>query len=252
MCGLHDVRGYDGVDPLRLVELLDTVRDKRFHVSEYAATQDYVPWLPLGPSGKVRLPPVLSMLNLRYLIGQGKPPRPMQPIITHDGYWVWENEDVLPRAFVPAAVRPAPDKERLLRLLGAAAFDPSAVAYVDNPPSLPESCRGTADIVAETPTHLTLDVSMETPGLVVLADLWYEGWQATVDGRQVPVLRVNHALRGVVVPAGRSKLEFVYRPAGWVKGLWLSGAALTALVLWVAALRVLAAGGTRRRTGGKR
>jgi hypothetical protein len=235
MCGLSDVRGYDAVDPLRLVELLDTVRDRssRVPVAEYAVTQHYIPLLPLRPSGKVWLPPVLSMLNVRYIVGRGRPPRPMRPIIQQDDYWVWENEEVLPRAFVPASVRPAPPRTQLLRLLGAPSFDPRRIAYLDNPPALLDACRGSASIVAETPGHITLRLDMQTPGLVVLADQWYEGWQATLNGEPVPVLRVNHALRGVVAPAGQGTLEFVYRPAGFVTGLRLALGGLGALLVWV-------------------
>jgi hypothetical protein len=240
--GLRDVRGYDAVDPIRLVELLETVRDRRFHSAEHAATQDYIPLLPLDADGKkVRSPPVLSMLNLRYFIGRGRPLRGMEPIIQRDDYWVWEHDDVLPRAFVPESVRLAPDKERLLRLLGHPRFEPRQVAYVEglhsgadsaSSPRAPAVCRGSAEIVEEVPTRLTIRLDMQTPGLVVLSDLWYEGWHATLDGRPVPVWRVNHALRGVFVPAGRATLEMEYRPAGHAAGVRLFLAGLAALLLW--------------------
>jgi hypothetical protein len=236
-CGLRDVRGYDGVDPLRLVQLLNSVKDPRYSTTVYADLQDYVPLLPLGPEGKgVRLPPVLSMLNLRYVVGRGPAPQQITPLLQEDDYWVWENKEVLPRAYVPAAVRPAPSTEELVRLLGAPQFNPRAVAYTDKPPNLPGPARGTAEILDEVPTRLTLRADMETPGLVVLSDLWYEGWEATVDGRAAPVLRVNHALRGVVVPAGTVFIEFTYRPKGFYLGLRLLVAALAAGALWAAAL----------------
>src|SRR5262249_55330021 len=86
------------------------------------------------------------------------------------------------------------------------------------------------------PSRVTLDLDMATPGLLVLADLWYEGWHATLDGQPVPVLRVNHALRGVVVPAGKGKLVFDYLPGGYVVGIRLSLAGLAVLPLWAVVL----------------
>jgi uncharacterized membrane protein YfhO len=74
---------------------------------------------------------------------------------------------------------------------------------------------------------------METPGLVVLADLWDKGWQATLNGQRVPILRTNHAIRGVVVPAGAGMLEFRYAPASFAWGLWLAGLAAVALLAWL-------------------
>jgi uncharacterized membrane protein YfhO len=74
---------------------------------------------------------------------------------------------------------------------------------------------------------------METPGLVVLADLWDKGWQAYVNGQCVPRLRANQAVRGVVVPAGAGTLEFRYAPASFAWGLRLAGLAAVALLGWL-------------------
>jgi hypothetical protein len=231
--GLQEVRGYDAVDPLWLVELLNTVKDRRFVSPVYAETSGYVPLMSLGPDGKGRLPPVLNMLNVRYIIGRGRHPAPMQPIIDQEGYWVWENEEVLPRTYVPATVRPAPAGRELLRLLGADSFNPRQVAYLDNPPSLPALCKGSAEIIVEeSSNHLSIQLDMETRGLVVLSDLWYPGWEATLDGQPLPILRVNHALRGVVVPAGQGKLDFNYRPSGFTVGVRLCLSGLVGLLLW--------------------
>src|SRR5208283_4068689 len=110
------------------------------------------------------------------------------------------------------------------------------VAYIESPPSLPDSCRGKAEIASEIPTRVTVSVQMETPGLVVLADLWNKGWKAYLNGQPVPILRANHAVRGVVVPVGASTLEFRYEPASFVLGLYLSGLAAVVLLCWLGAV----------------
>ena len=74
---------------------------------------------------------------------------------------------------------------------------------------------------------------METAGLVVLADNWDKGWHAYYNGKPVPVLRANYAIRGVVVPAGTGTLEFIYRPASLMLGLWLAGFAAIVLLGWL-------------------
>jgi len=73
---------------------------------------------------------------------------------------------------------------------------------------------------------------METPGLVVLTDRWDAGWRAYVNGRRVPILRTNHAIRGVLLPAGVSRLEFRYAPASFTWGLGLAGLAAVVLLAW--------------------
>ena len=90
------------------------------------------------------------------------------------------------------------------------------------------------------PTRVALTARMETPGLVVLADLWFEGWKAELNGEPVPILRTNYALRGVAVPAGESKLVFSYEPAGFTTGVRLMTLALLVLGSWTLVLIRLA------------
>jgi uncharacterized membrane protein YfhO len=71
---------------------------------------------------------------------------------------------------------------------------------------------------------------------VVLADNWDTGWRAFYNGKSVPILRANYAIRGVVVPAGSGTLEFFYRPAALMVGLWLAGFAATVLLCWLVVL----------------
>ena len=56
--------------------------------------------------------------------------------------------------------------------------------------------------------------------LLVLTDVHYPGWKATVDGRPADVERVNYLLRGVAVPAGTHRVEFRYEPLSWRVG-WI-------------------------------
>jgi hypothetical protein len=143
------------------------------------------------------------------------------------------NSNALPRPFVPRCVETVADDKTRLARLAADDFDPREVAYVETPVQLPAACRGTAEIVRESPAHVTVVVRMETAGLVVLADHWDKGWQAILDGKRVPILRANHAVRGVVVPAGNATLEFRYAPASFAWGVVLAALAGVALLGWL-------------------
>lgn len=234
--GLSDVRGYDGVQPARLLDLLELARDARFSTPDYARTQFYVPRFE-GRGGRIEVAPVLDLLNLRYAIFRGTPPPQLTPLLRGSDYWVLENPDALPRAFVPRRVETLPDERQLLWELGQADFDPAAVAYANRPVTWKQEARGRARIVDELPSRVVIDVEMETPGVLVLADLWDPGWQAQVDGHATPVLRVDHALRGVEVPVGHSQVVFRYVPHSLVQGAAAMGVGLAALVGWTAWLR---------------
>jgi hypothetical protein len=77
------------------------------------------------------------------------------------------------------------------------------------------------------------------PALLVVLDAWGKGWTARARGRDLPVLRVNGAFRGVAVPPGRSAVVFEYRPwwTGWAADASVVGLALLGLALagaWLA------------------
>jgi uncharacterized membrane protein YfhO len=71
-------------------------------------------------------------------------------------------------------------------------------------------------------------------GLLVLADQYDAGWVAAVDGVPMPVLRVNHFMRGVPLPAGAHTIVFTFAP----RSLQL-GAGLALLGLGLAGLLVV-------------
>ncbi len=81
--------------------------------------------------------------------------------------------------------------------------------------------------------HLRLRVSTGTPALLTLAEAWYPGWRATVNGSAVPVMPVNGWMRGVALPAGVSHVELGYRPTHFVFGAALSLLSLS-LLAWLA------------------
>ncbi len=233
--GLRDARGYDAVDPARLMPLMAMAAETNSPTFlTYAQTQWLIPRSRARPPDGIQLSPILDLLGVRYVLFPGKPRPEMQPPFQGPGFWALVNSNALPRAFVPRQVETVTNDRERLRKLASPQFDPRAVAYIETTVNLPPECRGEVAILDEIPTRITLAVKMETPGLVVLADLWDQGWRAYLEGKPVPILRANHALRGVVVPAGAATLEFRYEPRSLAWGLRLAAAATAMLLLGTA------------------
>jgi hypothetical protein len=233
--GLRDVRGYDGVDPATLVDLMNLAARDDSPRNPYAQTQAFQPRGGIAPPNLVDLPPVLDLLGVRYVILRGTPRHDFEPLLAGGDYWVLENQEALPRAFVPRRTMLVREANERLRLLGADDFDPRELALIEQPIELAEPARGSARVIDELPRRLELAADMRTPGLLVLADLWDPGWRASLDGQPAPILRVDHALRGVVVPAGRSVVVFDYAPASFTWGVRCLGAGMLALLIWIGA-----------------
>jgi hypothetical protein len=235
MAGLSDIRGYDAIDPARIVALLQRASEPT-NTSSYAATQSLTPTGRLLPPSNIELSPILNMLNVRYVIFRGTPRESIHLPFEGDNYWALVNSNVLPRAFVPKSVQTVANADDELQQIASQQFDAAKTTFVESPIQLPADCRGAAHITNEIPTHIVISVKMGTPGLVVLADNWDKGWRALYNGNSVPILRANYAIRGVVVPAGSGTLEFIYRPASLMLGLWLAGFAAAVLLCWLVIL----------------
>jgi uncharacterized membrane protein YfhO len=86
-------------------------------------------------------------------------------------------------------------------------------------------------VVSYEPELVALNVTLDAPGVLVLADTWYPGWQATVDGEPAALLRANYLYRAVLLPAGQHSVQFEYRPATLGRGAGISLAAVLVLVV---------------------
>ena len=84
-------------------------------------------------------------------------------------------------------------------------------------------------MVHSQPDRVELEATLQRPGIVVLADVYYPGWTLTIDGQAAPVYRANRMMRGAAVSAGRHTLVYTYRPASFRVGLVVSCLGLTAL-----------------------
>jgi hypothetical protein len=77
-----------------------------------------------------------------------------------------------------------------------------------------------------TETNTSSTVHANGPGVVVLTEvMWAGDFRARVNGRSAPVIRVNHAFKGVMVPsAGDYQIELRYWPKNFGWYLIFSGA----------------------------
>jgi hypothetical protein len=144
----------------------------------------------------------------------------------------------LPRAFVVYAAESVSDEATALARVLDPAFDLRNVAVVGRDLGLPvEPPRPAtrAAIADYGPQRVVIQATAEAPGLLLLGDLYYPGWQAWVDGVPVPIVEANYVWRGVPLTAGSHVVVFALRPRSLLYGLALSALALSglaALAVW--------------------
>jgi hypothetical protein len=156
---------------------------------------------------------------------------PLREVYRGEDALVYANPAAVPRAFVVGSETVTDDQ---LGAVTAPGFDPRATAVVSAPLGLRGS-GGTARIVADEDERVVVRATAEDRGLLVLADTWFPGWRAKVDGRGAPIVRTDQLLRGVVIGPGAHTVEFAYVPWSWRIG-WIVSL-LTAVALALAVWR---------------
>jgi hypothetical protein len=71
----------------------------------------------------------------------------------------------------------------------------------------------TIQLTYNKPNHLKYSSNNKNDGFAVFSEMYYKnGWNATIDGKEAEVVRVDYALRGLNIPAGKHTIEFKFEP----------------------------------------
>jgi hypothetical protein len=139
-------------------------------------------------------------------------------------YVLYRNTAAMPRAFVVGDAQILTGGHA--KALGDLQPRREVLVEHDVLPAGPRSEYRTARVTSRTGEHVAIEAELDRPGYLVLTDMYYSGWTATVDGKDSPIHSANVAFRAIALDAGSHRVEFTYRPAGFQ-----IGAIVTALTL---------------------
>lgn len=143
---------------------------------------------------------------------------------------VFENPDVKERAYFVPQVTSVSNQNELIKMISQKDFDPTKKAI------LVGNINGNFGIGEVTINNLSsnliqINTKTKEAGFLILANTFEKGWQLQVNGTPAKLYEVNGALQGFEVPVGKTKFELSYWPKSFERGLILSGAGLTGLIL---------------------
>jgi len=206
-----------------------------YHGAKLRVYQDFLDHLLLDSATGLPNEQILDMMNTRYVVSPGPFPGMELVFQSETGFAVLENPDVLPRAFFVGQVETVQSPDEMLTRLQDSAFEPSQTAVVLEelaltPAPVDSGAMAAAELVSYSPHEIEWNVRTDAPRLLVVSEVYYPaGWKARIDGEEVPILRTNYLLRGVVVPEGEHTVTMSFEPRGHRLGVLISGLA-TALV----------------------
>ncbi len=221
--GLYDARGYDFPIERRFNRLWRSQIADRFEgFAPETITATTSP-------GALRMMGLLSVADIVDTPGQ-PPITGLKATYKGPDAVIYANPEAMPRAWIVGAQRVVEGEDAQLAAVTDPAFDPRREAIVGAPVEGLDGGGGTAKVTRIEPDRM--EVTASGRGLVVMSDVHFPGWHATVDGRDADIERVDYLLRGVAVGDGEHEIVLEYRPSSWRAG-WIVSL-LTALGLLAA------------------
>jgi hypothetical protein len=165
----------------------------------------------------------LDAINVRYVVAPRRVARQLRRHgLTEAGsrggsMALFRNDDALGPAWVVHGVRTVASEEEALDQVLGAEFDPRREAILETPLDAEYPLKAVlppTPVVVRRPTPSVTEVFASTPapGVLVLADACFPGWEARVNGEPAEISCANYLLRGVELPAGEHTVRFEYRP----------------------------------------
>ncbi|MDO8689480.1 MAG: oligosaccharide flippase family protein [Dehalococcoidia bacterium] len=173
--------------------------------------------------------PFLDLLNVKYVLTN-------QPItdagasqhlkeVYRGEVIIYENLDYLPRAFLVAEALSVSSRQDALASMAQPGFDPRKTVVLETDGQLspfPGSATP-APALTTVSTYSANEVVVETTssqgGYLVLADNYFSGWRASLDGQPAPIYRADGTFRAVSIPGGPHQVVFKYSPDSFNLGL---------------------------------
>jgi len=198
---------------------------------------------------------LLSLLNVKYVIS----PKAFKA----DGYNmarksekvnIYENKDVLPRAFLAEKAVIIKDEKKILGKMKTKEFMPEKEVILEEvldsafrasfeQYSLSDrresrakrvSREESVSILKYKPNYVEIEAEMSAPGFLVLSDTYYPGWKASVDEKPSKIYRADYILRAVYLAPGKHIVKFTYDPFSFKIGSMITLATIGILLaLWI-------------------
>lgn len=239
---LSALDGYDAVYPAvqaKMLALINNHNPKTIPMSRYGRVYDY----------NNRL---IDLTNTKYLLAIKKNasdvlgplekthnvynPNKFKQIFSAGSVEVLENKAVLPRAFIVTNWETLASDQALFDKLvdDKYPFD-QKIMLGEQFDLFKQSGSNTWQVKFSKyqPDKLEMDVTSARDGWLFVADTYYPGWKAMVDGQSQQIYQANYAFRAVPMRAGRHQIKMYYQPDSFRWGVGLS---IVSLGFWLGIL----------------
>lgn len=229
---VYQIESVEGYDPLYLSDYAKLVSAwESGNVGE------------VGSFGRIITPhrydsPIANFLNVRYLLTFDDINSDQFTKVLDEGETkVFENNNVLPRAFFAQEVVKVGSKEEELKTIIDKNIDLNTKAASQEFEFPNQEINSSIKIINYQDQNFELATTSDKDAPLIVSNVFYPDWRAFVDGNEVQIRRVNFMFQSIMVPHGTHKIEFKFKPKSFYNGLYISSASfistlIIALYLW--------------------
>jgi hypothetical protein len=184
--------------------------------------------------------PLYNFLGTKYVLAnKDQPPGDVSfvPVFNGDPQIdVYLNTNALPRAQLIDRAQIVHTGEEAWQAIHAVEFDPSQEVVIENGEELSgaenQSGGRALAFAAQSNDRVELMARTESPAYLVMSDVYYPGWTATIDDQPTALYPANFAFRAVLVPPGEHRVAFAFEPVLWRAGVMVSVSTILTLVMY--------------------
>lgn len=151
-----------------------------------------------------------------------------------NGWQIYNNKNVLERVVLFGDYIVHKNNQDVLKTLYAPSFKFQETLILEKDISPLYSIRADPDaqvtVLQYRPNEIIIETRSSRDQLLFISDNYFPGWRATVDGKNVDILRANYTFRAVPLKKGSHVIVMSYLPASFVAGAIITTAALLGLL----------------------
>ena len=231
---LNAVDGYDPLYPKRYGEFIQASKNGKIETRFTRQTRSDAVIAPGSgetdfSSNLYRLK-VLDLLGVKYILDRQEngstektfPGERFKLIYERDGWKVFENLEVLPRAFLASEYDTFSNNDEFENTFFDKSFYPKDYVLLEESINDLKFNAGKSGkkkqnltITSYNPQRITFQTDAQDNTVLFHSDVYYPGWKAYIDNNQTKIYRANYAFRALAIPKGKHIVEMKYEP-GWL------------------------------------
>jgi len=191
----------------------------------------------------------LNLLNVKYIITNNKvkvnglsevmesDSRPSYFSTQNQMYYLYENTEMLPRAYIVPNALVISDRQKILNFIASNNFDPREYVILEEKPKNIQLNNSSGfkeiNMTRNNFNTISLNLNLGNSGFLVLSEVYYPGWKAYDNGKKIEILKANYILRSMFLNQGQHHITIVYDSNSYKIGLIVSFITLLFSLLYI-------------------